>query len=272
MSSRTRGIPPITFVTYYTELSKQGVERILQKFPLFRERHWESVLPYARDCIHLLFASARLSHPGCKNVILTDTATPLKAEKGVEMIRLDLDPDQPAYMRLAAQIHFIKNFVSGPMAFLDYDMLVQGSLLSLFDKRFDLAVSVRTTYQGKPHPCPINGGLLIVHPDGIESSVTFLKKVLAYYDAHYAEFKNWGGFQGAINDVVGDANIFGRTSDIIETAGTRLLILPEDIYNFTLGGEAHLVEYVPDKKILHFKGMRKDDMARYWNEYLRSRT
>lgn len=256
----------LTFVTYHCDISKKAVHTIFEKLPILKENRWDDFLYLSRECIDLLFQSIKQTHPDCRCVIMTDRLTHLEAIEGVSIERHDVDPDQPAYMRLCAQIEHLKNTNPSHVIFLDYDMLVQHSLEPLFKEDFDIGLSYRQ------HPCPINGGLMIVPQKGKKQAISFLEKVKIYYEKHYPKNKDWGGFQGAISDVIEDKTIFSRKSDIITVHDTRILLLSDKTYNFTIGGEGHLVDYQPDKKILHFKGSRKKDMMVYWNEYLKLRT
>lgn len=262
---------PLTFVTYHTDLSEKAIAKLYEKYPLFKEQHWEKYFPLSKQCIELMFKSVKLIHKNCRCILISDVNTTFENMKDVEVIRFDVDPDKPAYMRMIAQIKFLKNHSTTHVVFLDYDMLVQQELSHLFESNFDIGLTYRMMYQGKFCPCPINGGLIFIHKEHIEQATRFLETVKIAYQKSYSKNEDWGGFQGAINDVIGDSNIFSKKTDIITVNDTKILLLPVDEYNFTIQKKPELIEYMPNKKILHFKGPRKDDMLIYWNEYLRPR-
>lgn len=250
-------MPNITFVTYHTDLSEEAVQVLLEKNPIFKDLHWEKYLPLSRQCVNLMFESLKLVYDDCRYVLISDFSTHFEEIEGVELIRYDVDPDKPAYMRLTAQIEFLKNNPATHVVFLDYDMLVQHDLSPLFEKDFDIGFSYRLMYNGIYCPCPINGGLILAHQKHIDTAAAFLESVKDTYDKNYPNNKEWGGFQGAVADVVGDENIFYKKSDIITINDSRILLLPVEEYNYTIAKKDQIVEYMPDKKILHFKGPEK---------------
>ena len=176
------------FAVYYTKLSPAAISRIEKLFPLIKEATHERYPLPAEQGIAICFQSIKLCHPTARCVVLTDLETPISLPGSIEVIRYDVDPNEPSYMRMRARIRFLES-LDRPMsvAFCDYDMIFQKSIENLFAQSFDLGLTCRKKYMGDRHPAPINEGLLLVHPEGIAQVVKFLKILHDYFTNRRAE-------------------------------------------------------------------------------------
>jgi hypothetical protein len=263
----------LIFAVYYTKLSPVAISRLGELFPVFKTDMNERYPLTAEKQISICFQSIRLIHPTARCVVLTDLETTFSLPEYIEVIRYDVDPNEPVYMRMRAQTLFLESLNRPmPVIFCDYDMIFQQSLENLFKQSFDLALSCRKEYKGNLHPEPINGGLLIVHPNGISQVITFLKTLHDYFTNHLNDYRVWGGDQGTLNQFIGVENVHRTFPGQVVVDGTTILLLSALHYNYAIGGEPHFVEYHPEKAILHFKGSGKRDMEDYWNSYLKPKT
>lgn len=255
------------FAIYYTKVGKRFIEAFLSMFPEVKDDVDERFPEVVNEEITLCFQSIKQVHPDARCVLLTDQQTPLNLPDDIEVIRDDLDPDIPAYMRLQAQLKFLEmTETDEPIIFCDYDILYQNPLTHLFEKDFDLGLVYRKIYQGGQHPAPINGGLLVVK--NREKALHFLKEIHQFYLKNFPENKAWGGFQASLNEMLGPKNVHDSFPNQMKVKDTNILLLSSVDYNYSMGGDPHFVDYKPDKTILHFKGAGKKDMADYWNSYL----
>jgi hypothetical protein len=251
---------PLCFVVYHTQLPEESVKTILEYTPSLKqnENEWRKALPQYNVYLKLLFTSARRFHPDCKLVVLTDASTPFDLPKDIEIKRLDVDAARPAYMRFLAQIDYLKHAdEEHHVLFMDYDMIIQDDLSGIFDHFFDIAFTYRN-HKKREHP--FNGGLIIVPNNRLKQGQLFLERVKAIYDKNYTDkFQIWGGLQRSLRDTVGPENFFSRQSDVLIIDGIKILLLDADVYNFSTETDDMSGSY-PDKKILHYKGNRKQYM------------
>jgi len=99
---------PIIFIVYHTQLSDEGVKQIGEIYPktdfLDWAKRWDdfqkNFLPFVSDYIDVLFQSAKVVHPDCQCVILSDYNTKFKGDLEKFVVRYDLEPDKPAYFEV----------------------------------------------------------------------------------------------------------------------------------------------------------------------------
>ncbi len=264
----------ITFVVFHQDLSEKGINELRSLVPKIAHGPWQpeyleqliDLMSMNEKCIDIFFRSAKLYHPKCECVVLTDQKTKFNLPQDIKIVRCKVSSDQPAKSRLLAQIEYIKKAKKDShLVFLDYDMIVQGDLLPVFEKDFDVAVTFRM------HPVPINGGVLIVYAGREKEAVSFLEKALKIFEKKYSEYNLWGGAQRSISDAAGFLDVSHLKEEMIEVDGVKILLLPAGTYNFIIGGDDRFLDYHPEKVILHFKGRRKKSMITYWNEYAKPR-
>ena len=219
--------------------------------------------------IDMLFRSGRLFHRRATATLLTDTNTKIEGI-GAAFRRVNCAIDHASLMlsRSLAQLAYINEHdFSRPLVLIDSDVLVNGSLESLFREDFDVALTWR-----EHKSAPINGGLLILnnrHPEVVRA---FLRRVVTIYQEKHAHRGRWFGDQLALRDVIGLSSRAVSRSQLLSVDGCRVLMLPCETYNFSPSCSlSAIVAPLEDKFILHFKGPRKILMERYWRTYLQPR-
>ena len=218
--------------------------------------------------LDLLFRSARLFHPDTACTLLTDKATRVHGIRGA-FRRLDTPIDHGTLMlsRSLAQLdQVVRSDFARPMVMLDSDILLRGSLQPLLEEDFDVGVTWRESEK-----MPINGGLLVLHNRRPGVVRDFFQRFVGIYRERYGSGDNaaWYGDQLALRDCVGLSHHEIRAHHVYEHDGCRIRFLPCDTYNFSPDNHfAAIVDGLPDKLVLHFKGQRKRLMEPFWEAYL----
>lgn len=257
------------FAIYYTRVGEPFLKKFAEFFPHLKNELDKRFPSNVDNEISLCFQSIKRFHPKARLVLLTDLTTQVHLNDDIEVIRYDVDPQKPAYMRLVAQQNFLKKLTEvEPVVFCDYDLLFQESLEPLFKKSFDLAFVYRQFLGGAPHPAPINGGFMGIHSECLAKATWFLEAIHSYYIKYFPKYEEWGGFQASLNQYLIPEKIHNAFPNSYNFNGIRILLLPSEEYNFAIESDNGLIDFKPEKKILHFKGARKEAMADYWNSYL----
>lgn len=258
----------ITFVTFHSDLSAETMERI--------HRHeektgtssftWDGAdRPDApRALLDMMFASASRTHPDCRKVLLTDERTPFTVGSDIELKRLDLGDPLPSLSRSIAWVEFLRQAPQDShVVFIDYDMLVEESLDSVFETVFDVGLTYRPH-----HRWPINAGIQFLHASRLQQSLKFYEKALAVFEKNYGEWVVWCGDQWAFRHLV-NADFEQEGVFLHRENEAEILLLPCDKYNFTPAEEWNVAEEsYAGKSILHFKGGAKVAMLEYWTKHL----
>lgn len=245
----------LTFCTFDLDLTTEIFQEILSIEP--------NVTRHApKELIRAMLISARLFHPDCRLVILTDKKTPFHdLPSEIEIIRYEYDPRHVILQRTQAQIKFIEDSPGENILFLDYDILIQGNLEHLFLRDFDVGLTYRK------HAMAINGGVIIIHGANSSAAVHFMQRIHALMKEKYQSFLTWYSDQLALQDEVKVPESLQNQTAIIRSSNTKILLLPCSIYNFTTH-EYKMDGTYPDKLILHFKGKRKPYQIPYFEKHL----
>lgn len=222
--------------------------------------------------LDLLFQSARLTHPRARCVLLTDAATAARGVQG-PFDRWERTVDHGALMRsrAEAQLAFLEqDALDRPIALLDSDILVNGSLAPTFAEDFDVAVTWRPLRK-----MPINGGVLLLNNHRPERTRAFFRRFVHLYRTKYSGDGNaaWFGDQYALLHAVGASYDELAHQPWIERDDCRIRVLPCETHNFSPEPRlAAVAGGLPDKLVLHFKGQRKRLMQPFWDAFLQPRT
>ncbi|MEO5861671.1 MAG: hypothetical protein ABIQ03_04325 [Burkholderiales bacterium] len=220
--------------------------------------------------IHMMFASARLFHPGAKAIVLTDTDTNFaySARNVDQVVRCDMDRDKLMLERAKAQWRYVRNNpFESPIIILDSDILINAPLFPIFGNEFDIAVTWRESTN-----MPINGGFLILNNDRPEIAKRFFERFTEIYQDRYADKAAWFGDQLALRDCVGLSLLDMAKYNVVDVNGCRILLLPCDTYNYSpMNQYGEICSDLSEKVVLHFKGERKRLMAPFWRGWLRQR-
>jgi hypothetical protein len=258
----------ITFVTFHVDFDRDSEDYLINSKVRLKEKVSFINKEFDhRAMIETMFKSARLFHPGCKCVVLTDNKTDKSSIDSLGEIRkFDIDPRKIILSRLIAQIEYLKKYAHGDLLFLDYDIIVNANLDHVFRQDFDIAVTYRESKKGMP----INGGMLFVSGRRKERSLAFLERVHAIYMDAYAQHDVWWGDQLALRDALKVKDFTANT--VVDVDGVRVLILSCDEYNYYPAESYRSILFeLKNKKVLHFKDMQKRVMHLYWNIYLAER-
>lgn len=212
-----------------------------------------------------LFRSAQHFHPGAQCVVLTDQHTKFKFIDPVEIIRYDLDPNCLYYSLFKTKVSYLATHdFSSHLVLLDYDMLINASLFSLFEEAFDVGLTYRPN-----HEWPINGGIQFVHAHSKQASQHYFQAVFKHLEALPEEKKQWWGDQIALYAVIEDS-YRSRTSENLLYNSTRIRLLPCETYNYYFPRVFKSVQEESEGKVvLHFKGNRKQFMAKFFDYIMR---
>jgi len=221
--------------------------------------------------LDLLFRSARLFHPGAVCTLLTDAATRLRLVRGpVRRVDAPIDHARLMLSRAQAQLRLVEaSDFARPLVLLDSDILLNGSLRSVFAEDFDVALTWRASVDQ-----PINGGLLLLGNHRPEAARRFFRRYVELYQERHAGDgrATWYGDQLALRDVVGLGYQQMSGTDMVEIDGCRVRLLPCATHNFSPDNRlAAIADGLADKCVLHFKGQRKRLMAPFWSTFLQPR-
>ena len=177
-------------------------------------------------------------------------------ECGATIVRSDLDAGKLMLARTLAQVRFVDDYdFSLPLAFLDFDILVNRPLAWLFSRPFDVGVTVRNK-----RTMPVNGGVIFANNRNPTAVRRFFRQFADLYQARYADEGAWWGDQRALDDVVPTAgmNVAGERS--FNKDGIDYLVLPGSRFNYSphwLRGTLGLPRR--SKYVLHFKNAARKE-------------
>lgn len=220
--------------------------------------------------INMMFASARLFHPGATSTVLTDTDTNLggMSREVDRVVRIDIDSNKLMLERANAQWrHVQSSSFTSPLILLDSDILINASLYPIFDNEFDVAVTWRASKD-----MPINGGFLILNNARPDTAKRFFERFTAIYQDSYADRAAWFGDQLALRDCVGLSLLDMAKQKVVEVDDCRILLLPCETFNYSpMNQYGEICSDLSEKVVLHFKGERKRLMSPFWRGWLRPR-
>ncbi|NDJ18749.1 hypothetical protein [Myxacorys almedinensis] len=253
----------ITFLTFHVEKERGDAVNVVKQNAAPKNIY--------HQLIDLVFRSACLFHPKCKKVMLSDQTTTFDyLDRDIEVYRTKTDTDSIPLMlnRLLTQISYVRyNNSHSNLTFLDSDILINANLEAVFQQDFDIALTYREL-----EDMPINWGVMFISKKGQRKAIGFLEKVANIYREKYLTSNIFWCDQYALIDAIGREHFFKRQSNVLCVENTKILLVPCETYNFS--PEPTLNSIVPElknRKIIHFKGPRKQLMPIYWNTYLKAR-
>mmetsp|Transcript_27915 Transcript_27915/g.53130 ORF Transcript_27915/g.53130 Transcript_27915/m.53130 type:complete len:600 (-) Transcript_27915:251-2050(-) len=216
--------------------------------------------------LEAMLSSAWHTHPACRLVVVTDARTPLALSHGlrehVEVFRTNVNADKLSRAKMEATIAFLdvemKKNATQHFVILDTDILVVKSLMLVFEKDWDVAL----TWRAKPENMQIDPGVVIVRGGKLHRGLEIFQIWLHTYDVAYKD-QHWYGDQMAMNLVVKDVNL-PKTETTwsfrAEFHDVSVFLMPGCIFNVKPS------KVTPSTVIIHFKGASKEGMARFWAE------
>lgn len=270
---RGRNSTNLTFAAFYTPLSQEQLSASLKKVTDSKLK-WSQLPKVFADWeayLQVFFLSTRRSHPNCRNVLITDFETRAELPEDVDVVRMQFDKEKLMYEKLRCQISFLREYPQNDsVIFLDNDMIVQGSLEHLFEKDFDIGFTYMLYHSGELYELPISNGVMIIPCEHRQKAIQFLEEVKNIYKNEYftPNLLKWQGGEFAIRKRIGYQKIAQAQFDILSLDSYRILLLDPNIYNFSSPSFFEMKDFFPEKKILHFKHLRKPEMLIYWKLHL----
>lgn len=249
----------ISFVTFYIDVTARTMDNIHRTTSTI-------TVTEPHDYIRTMFASARRFHSACRQVILSDRHTRFPAHPNTDIIRYDLDAENPMLSRSGAWLRFIEG-AENHTIFLDSDILINGDLSGLFDRDFDVALTYRDEDKW-----PINAGINFAHGGRREGAARFHRRWLQRYRSKHSHSSVWGGDQDALREMLSTVDFARDDAFCHDLDGIEVLFLPCSTYNFSTSMKCEMDGYYPEKKVLHFKGRRKPHLFPYWRTYIKPAT
>lgn len=222
----------------------------------------DEYLAYARASATAL----RLTTPGATYTLLTDRATaPKLAGCG-----LDVDvlvPERPLMMAgIEAQIAFLRKTDADLIVLPDVDCIANKDLRAAIPTDVALAI----THKGAKFRYKINN-LAYIRDRGL--GVWFLSEALAILERWPEDRHDWWGDQEAWGAVIGlpipeEEPIEAPPGEILKVITPRgaVHVYPNVTHNCPMSGHGGLRQVHRHAQMIHFKGDRKEHLARFMNE------
>ena len=256
-SSAMSSEQPLTFVTFYMDVTDQTMASIHRTTSTI-------TVTEPHQYIQTMFASARRFHPDCRAVVLSDHATRFPPGAEHDIIRYDLDPQQPMLSRSIAWLAYLRA-AHGHIVFLDSDLLINGDLSHVFAADFAVAL----TYRDGDSKWPINAGINFAHGDKLAAAGDFHEIWLREFRAAHLKQSVWGGDQDTLRELFAAVDFARADSFDWRLGAIPVRFLPCARYNFSTSHKTEMNGYYPDALVLHFKGKRKPYMFPYWRKHIR---
>ena len=212
------------------------------------------------DQFAMMRTSMRRFHPNARFVILTDHRTQFPDfGEDVDIRRFTIDKQNLMFERLRLQTHFlVERNDDAHVVFLDSDIISTDSLKSLYDQRFDIALTVRDD-----ESMPINAGAIFIHGDGLDRARAFFEAWLDRLATQSsAAERHWYGDQTSLYSLVQDTIQQSKLSiGLYETNELSLLLVDSKHYNYSPSSRHDLID-IKSKNInlVHFNGIRRGYM------------
>lgn len=248
---------PLAFVTFYMDVTDQTMANIHRTTSTI-------TVTEPHQYIQTMFASARCFHPDCSALVLSDRDTRFPPGADIDIIRYDLDPQQPMLSRSIAWLAYLRA-ARGHTVFLDSDLLINGDLSHVFAADFAVAL----TYRAGDGKWPINAGVNFAHGDKLAAAADFHALWLREFRAAHLKQSVWGGDQDTLRELFADVDFAREDSFNWRLGELDIRFLPCARYNFSTARAHEMDGYYPEAKVLHFKGKRKPFMLPYWRQHLK---
>jgi len=186
------------------------------------------------------------------------------ADARVRVVELDVDYSQPMYERVSAMCAYVHSAAfSTDTLFLDSDAFLNADITTYLDSDTDVVVTARDV----PGLMPVNEGVIMARHERPQSVAAFFLRYLATYEIlindsrthdFYGDIRKWRGGQLSLNAITWHLAPFSPYR-IINTLGTRVRVLPCDLFNYSHDyQEGMREEELQHRLIVHLKGSRKE--------------
>ncbi len=222
---------------------------------------------------------ARVTQPGIKIILLSDTATHLQGFTGPDyVVRLPRDPNHLMYARLrACQALAMSGRLAGPALFLDTDVCLNRDFAPLLGGTFEVGVTYRSALR---FPLmPINEGLFMSTGVRPAALAEFLGRCLDFYDwlAQLAfvrerygfDVRFWRGGQLSMNLFAG-WRVPPMAPEDATLYGVRCRFFHCETHNYSVPADSSL-EGLDKYWALHFKGLLPKALMNQYFERIQQR-
>lgn len=267
---------PITFVTHYVAIEPRKLVDMfiadptfanpnILEYPHVKASYYSQCKELSADnntFINLMFESAKRLHVDARCVLLTDEGSKVEVSNEIKICRFKEETSFLYINKIEAFIAWLKQQDGqSNILLLDWDMLIQKKLTSIFEGQCDLIFTVRDY-----RTMPINGGFIGIRGESITKVISFFEEVVEYLTHLPSEnHKNWYGDQMAYEFLLRDYYLEVLQKKAVIYKEINICFLDAKIYNFSPN---ELGELYPDNAIIHFKSTRKLAMIDYWRRFL----
>jgi hypothetical protein len=225
--------------------------------------HDHGTFDYRKLAAHLIWAGASFT-AGVHTLFITNETCPAPpSQPGLSVIRLPMDDRIPMRERVKAMAAYVQSKAfNQDTVFLDTDAFPNRDLKRIFDRRFDIGVTYRTT----PGYMPLNEGVIFCSRANPGAAVRFFLTYNATYESlaqdpvvigYYGDVGRWRGGQLSLNGIAcppGNLNKVGA----FESEGVKIGLLPCNTFNYWVTRKLAAGAKSWDRKyILHLKGDSK---------------
>lgn len=267
----------ITFISYLTgehslEFFNKNFRAILHQIPLetsleFR-RDYEYLESKKLEIIEAFFTSVALFHPNSRRILIVDQQVDVKKLRGPFETRKE-KRNTPFFPleKFAAWRHFLldSNKEEGPVLFMDWDIIVQERLDSIFLGEQDFFICY--TDKKEIGPNHFNVGVMGVGANSKKKVAHFFHLLLFMIQSNKAaSMIDWWGDQAAVEAVFAPywEQILSKQEAYLPRENLHVKFLDEAIYNRPM---YDYLNTLIEAKILHFRGNAKKKLLLYWHNH-----
>lgn len=266
---------PITFMTYYVELSKKAVLGIREASKEVCKGDYQPIRGI-EEMLAAMFESAKHHHPEGRFVLVTDERTKISLPHYVEVFRKSNQSDY-VHMECFLSMMSSPQFLSpeSHLILLDPDIIIMDNLENLFESNHNVYFTYQrdSTKEGILKPSqrlifPINMGIVALHKkEKLKEAQFFLKLINICRQQLSEKYLYWFGLQIVVSHLFFEKLLAMESAGIplpytLEFDGLQVGFVDADIYNYPPGAYCHIPL---DVKVAHFKGGdSKKRMLHYW--------
>lgn len=196
---------------------------------------------------------------------MTDEFTPFDATLSkVDVQRSSINHGEIMLERTRRQSAFLNaDPLDKPVVFFDTDMLLLEPISPLFERDFDIALTLRPSGR-----MPVNGGLIFINNRRPDLVRLFFQSLKDHIERKaQGQKREWYGDQIALADIVGEVNVTRDRDTIREINGLRILFLDAARYNYSPNRDHPVLwSNLSGISLYHFKGRCRIYMRDFWTK------
>lgn len=242
-------------------------------------QHDHGAFDYQKLAAHWAWAGSNFNRD-CRQFFVTGKSSPEpQSNAAVSVIKLDTDDRAPMLERVKAMAGYVESRAFNQnTVFLDTDAFANRPLLAIFDGRFDVGVTFRTT----AGYMPLNEGVIFCSVANRDAVRRFFSSYIATYEGliqdplisdYYGNIERWRGGQLSLNAIACPAGDITRIGTF-DSHGLTVGLLPCTSFNYWVKGSLPPGSRSWDRKfVLHLKGDSKrlvDEVIEYQTKRIRT--